>query len=418
MGKCRVCGRESRLVSSWLGVCAECLRKRSGEALGRVRRVRRLWRARLGLPGDPPRASGKAAQCKLCVNECVIPDGGSGYCGVWRGKNGRLEHVAGPGGLLGFTYLDPLPTNCVATPVCPAATGRGYPGYTDTRGPEYGYYNLAVFMGGCPLDCAFCQNWEHKLMVAGGSPAGLEGIPPTKAQYWRGTMSVDQLVWEALDDRVRCVCYFGGDPTPQAGILVAASRRMVRESREMGQRFKRICWETDGLANPRLMREMARVSLESGGIVKIDWKAWTPAIYEALTGVDGVKALERLRENARIVAEMGRERRDPPLLVVSTLLVPGYVGPGEVYRIARYLASLDPGIPMVLLAFHPDHRMPDLPTTSADHAEKALEAAYKAGLREVYLGNEWLLRPHYNVEPWWDDWASGGSYGEGSHSEP
>ncbi len=62
------------LVSSWLGVCAECLRRRPGEALGRVRRVRRLWRARLGLPGDPPRAGGRAARCRLCVNECVIPD--------------------------------------------------------------------------------------------------------------------------------------------------------------------------------------------------------------------------------------------------------------------------------------------------------------------------------------------------------
>ncbi|WP_460124483.1 radical SAM protein [Stetteria hydrogenophila] len=402
MGRCAVCGRESRLVSSWLGVCAECLRRRPGEALERVRRVRRLWRSRLGLPGDPPRAGGSGARCALCVNECVIPDGGVGYCGVWRARGGRLEHVAGPGRILGFTYLDPLPTNCVATPVCPAATGRGYPEYTDTEGPEYGYYNLAVFLGGCPLDCAFCQNWEHKLMVARARPPSLEGVPSTAVPR-RTVMTVEELVEEALDPRVRCVCYFGGDPTPQAGILVAASRRILREARRRGQAFKRICWETDGLAHPRLMREMARVSLESGGVVKIDWKAWTPSIYEALTGVDGWRAVERLKANTRLVAEMGRERGDPPLLVVSTLLVPGYVGPGEVYRIASYLASIDPGIPMVLLAFHPDHRMPDLPTTSVDHAEKALEAARRAGLREVYLGNEWLLKPSYKVEPWWGE---------------
>jgi len=388
MGRCVLCGRRHRLVSSWLGVCARCLRERPEEALGVVRARRRRWRLDHGLPPEPPRDGG--VPCRLCVNECRIPVGGRGYCGVWVNRGGRLEPLAGHGRLIGFTYLDPLPTNCVATPVCPAATSRGYPRYTDTPGPEYGYYNLAVFMGGCPLDCAFCQNPEHKSMVAWGRVGG------------RHVMTIDGLVREALNPRVRCVCYFGGDPTPQAPMLVAASRRILEEARARGQAFKRICWETDGLENPAVMREMARVSLESGGIVKIDWKAWTPSIYEALTGVDGAKAIGRLKENTRIAAELAGKRPDPPLLVVSVLLVPGYVGPSEVYGIASYLAQLDPKPPMVLLAFHPDHRMPDLPTTSRDHALKALEAARSAGIDEVYLGNEWLLRENYRVEDWWD----------------
>ena len=388
MGTCRLCGRRSRIVSGWLGVCGECLRRRPGEALEIVRGARRAWRLRAGLPAEPPKGPG--VPCRVCVNECVIPEGSRGYCGVWANRGGRLEPLAGHGRLVGFTYLDPLPTNCVATPVCPAATGRGYPDYTDTTGPEVGYYNLAVFMGGCPLDCAFCQNPEHKSMVAWGRiPAGR-------------VMSVDELVERALDPRVRCVCYFGGDPTPQAPALVAASRRILVEARRRGQRFKRICWETDGLANPAIMREMARVSLESGGIVKIDWKAWTPSIYEALTGVDGFKAVERLKTNTRIVSELARRRPEPPLLVVSVLLVPGYVGPYEVRMIARYLSSLNPKPPMVLLAFHPEHRMPDLPTTSWDHARKAMEAALEEGIEEVYLGNEWLLGSAYEVEDWWD----------------
>ncbi|MEB2837152.1 MAG: hypothetical protein GSR80_001056 [Desulfurococcales archaeon] len=77
----------------------------------------------------------------------------------------------------------------------------------------------------------------------------------------RHVMSIDDLVARALDPRVRCVCYFGGDPAPQAPMLVAASRRILREARGSGQRFKRICWETDGLENPAVMREMARVSV-------------------------------------------------------------------------------------------------------------------------------------------------------------
>ena len=402
MARCRLCGRESKLVSSWLGVCSHCLREKPGEALELVRRTRRKWRLRLGLTPQPPKDTlAKKVKCQICVNECEIPEGGSGYCGIWRVKDGKLQHIAGSGKLLGFTYLDPLPTNCVSTPVCPAATSRGYPDYTDTMGPEYGYYNLAVFMGGCPLDCAFCQNWEHKLMVLEDEVGVPQDISTSTVKSWRRTMDVNQLVQESLDEKVRCVCYFGGDPTPQAGLLVAASKRIVRLARYSGQRFKRICWETDGLVNPVIMREMAKLSLETGGIVKIDWKAWSPSIYEALTGVDGERAVERLKLNARIVARLGTRRRDPPLLVVSILLVPGYVGPGEVYNIASYLASLDKNIPLVLLAFHPDYKMLDLPTTSIHHAEKAVEAARKAGIDEVYLGNKWLLRHNYVVEEWW-----------------
>ncbi|MEB3773394.1 MAG: radical SAM protein, partial [Desulfurococcales archaeon] len=308
-----------------------------------------------------------------------------------------LTHRAGRDKVIAYTYLDPLPTNCVATPVCPGATGRGYPRYTNVRGPEYGFYNLAVFMGGCPLDCAFCQNWEHKAMV---SPQAAQGL--AMAGYHALTplvsMDVEELVDKAMDDKVRCICYFGGDPTPQTPQLIRASRRILQQS----QGIKRICWETDGLVNPALMKEMARASLESGGIVKIDWKAWTPELYEALTGVDGYKAHERLKENTRIVAEMAGKRREPPLLVVSILLVPGYVGPGEVYKVSRYIASLNRETPLVLLAFHPQYLMQDLPPTSIDHMKKAIEQAERAGIKEVYIGNEWLLKDTYKVEDWWD----------------
>jgi pyruvate formate lyase activating enzyme len=282
-------------------------------------------------------------------------------------------------------YLDPHPTNCVAGPVCPANTGRGYPRFTFTRGIERGYYNLAVFMLGCPLDCAFCQNWEHKTL-----------LPRVQQGYAK---SEEELLAAALDERVTCVCYFGGDPTPHAPLLISLSRRIVEAARKRGSRIPRICWETDGLVAPALMREMARLSLETGGIIKVDWKAWSPSVYEALTGVDGRRALERLKENTRIVARMAAEREEPPLLVVSILLVPGYVDAAEVRGIAGYVRRLEEEsgarIPMVLLAFHGEHLMRDLPPTSRRHMEEALKAAKEAGASEVYVGNEWLLGNHY-----------------------
>ncbi len=365
-------------VSDTIGVCSRCLREKPREALRIAMEPHYHSRRRLRLPLDPPRGSG--LKCSLCVNECTIPEGGYGYCGVRRVVNGVLGYRQGRS-LLVYTYLDPHPTNCVAEPLCPATTSRGYPKYTRTPGVERGYYNLAVFAYGCTLDCLFCQNWEHKTALADES--------------WRlHVKPLDDFVEESLNPYVTCICYFGGDPTPQIPLILEASKRIVEEARERNQ-VKRICWETNGLQSPAVMREMARLSLETGGIVKIDWKAWTPSIYQALTGVDGWKAVERLKENVKVVANMMSERDEPPLLVVSILLVPGYVDVEEVRGIASYIASVDERIPIVLLAFHPDYMLQDLPPTSRQHALKAIEAVREAGVREVYLGNEWLLGDYY-----------------------
>jgi len=95
------------------------------------------------------------------------------------------------------------------------------------------------------------------------------------------------------------------------------------------------------------------------------------------------------------VAKKGVERPEVPLFTASTLLVPGYVDEEEVRGIARFLSSLSPDTPFSLLAFHPDHRMRDLPPTSRRHAEEALRAAKEEGLTRVRIGNPWLLGDHY-----------------------
>jgi len=83
--------------------------------------------------------------------------------------------------------------------------------------------------------------------------------------------------------------------------------------------------------------------------------------------------------------------REPPLLVVSVLLIPLYITLEEVENIAKYVASLPGNVPMVLLAFYPSWFLKDLPTTSKRHMEEAIKVAKEAGVKEVYPANEWLL---------------------------
>ncbi len=64
---------------------------------------------------------------------------------------------------------------------------------------------------------------------------------------------------------------------------------------------------------------------------------------------------------------------------------------GKVSQIAAFMSSLNHDIPYALLAFHPDFLMGDLPTTSAYHAQEALEAARAQELGRVRIGNIHLL---------------------------
>ncbi len=137
---------------------------------------------------------------------------------------------------------------------------------------------------------------------------------------------------------------------------------------------------------------MARLSLESGGCIKFDIKAWDDGIHHALCGVSNKKTLENFRWLSQFISQ----RPDPPFLVASTLLVPGYVDVAEVSKIAHFIADLDPEIPYRLLAFHPEFMLTDLPRTSRSHALRCREAAEKAGLKRISVGNVHLLTDGYS----------------------
>jgi len=369
--ECEVCGRRSRLISEAIGVCLECLRS-DPKAVEVPLEKHARERIGLGLPPKPPRDA-KGRPCGICDLNCCIPEGGVGFCGLVRNEGGRLVYLSGqPKSAVLEYYYDPHPTNCVAFWFCPGATGSGYPKYAVKPGCEKGYVNLAVFYGACNHNCAFCQNWFYRSCTLSASPK----------------VGVETLLAAALDRRVTCVCFFGGDPAPQVLHALHFSSLL---SQRAGGRVMRICWESNGHFSPRVLPRVIEVSLKSGGIVKFDLKAWTPSVYKALTGVD----LGSVYENARTVAKAAAERPEVPLFTASTLLVPGYIDEEEVRGISRFLASLSPDTPYSLLAFHPDHRMLDLPPTSRAHAERALKVAKEEGLVNVRIGNPWLLTNYY-----------------------
>ncbi|MDK2383868.1 MAG: radical SAM protein, partial [Candidatus Korarchaeota archaeon] len=320
-----------------------------------------------GLCPRPP-SQGRIT-CNLCSASCRLADGSStSYCGLRRLEKDRLVSLSTPTrGLLSY-YLDPHVTNCCNSWFCPGGTGLGYPRYAVRRGPEYGFYNLALFLYGCSFDCLFCQNWEHKLLGQAR------------------TIQASDLVEVTLRNRaITCWCWFGGSPEPQLPFVLHASRRIMEE--KPSGRVLRICYEWNGDGHPELVRRAAELAYESGGTVKFDLKAWTPEVHVALTGRDNKRALDNL---AMVAEEFHGKGRFPPVLGASTLLVPGYVDEEEVEGIARFIASLSDDIPYTLLVFHPDFRMRDLPVTPEKQVWRCYEAA-RRHLRYVNVSNLHLL---------------------------
>lgn len=348
MAKCKLCNKDSPLISYCLYLCVDCIRNDFKSALLHIQRTHAQARKRFNLPLSIPKDSG-GKRCNLCVNICQVKPDSVGFCGlpIDSRKEASLTY-----------YYDPLPTNCVADWVCAGSSERGY-------------NNLAVFYNACSFDCLFCQNWHFREANLSKRISALE-------------------LASKVDEKTACICYFGGDPTPQLPHSIEVSRIALNQNKN---RPLRICWETNGSMSGQLLKEMVDISLSSGGCIKFDLKTWTEELNICLCATSNRQTLE----NFKFISTYIHKRPEPPLLVASTLLVPGYVDIYEIERLAGFIASLSPAIPYSLLAFHPQFYMDDLPTTSRQHAEKAKQVAEKAGLKNVRIGNIHLLGDSYTA---------------------
>lgn len=361
--RCRVCKRDSSLVSGSLGVCLSCIRDNYEESEPHIAEAHACVRRDFGLPAFPPRTAG-GVPCTVCANECVIGKGDQGYCGLRANSDGVFTSVTSPRKAALYYYLDPQVTNCCAAWFCPAGTGAGYPKYACRPGPEVGYYNLALFFYGCNFDCLYCQNASHKQ---------IEEAP---------RCDVKTLVSLSLENkRISCWCFFGGSPEPQLPFAIFASKAMLDSKPE--NRVLRICFEWNGAGNRLLVDRAAELALRSGGNIKFDLKCGSETVSKALSGISNRRSFENFE---MLFKKYGNERPNMPLLTATTLLVPGYVDTVEVEKIARFLADLDEDIPYSLLVFHPDFMMSDLSITPPRQVEECYRAA-KKHLTRVNVGN-------------------------------
>ncbi len=370
--KCKVCGEMKEGISSYLGVCRDCIREKWESSKELIFKAHFEARAKMNLPAIPPKDP-KGVKCKICAHECQIPEGGVGYCGLSKNIKGKLVRDLGTEkmGLI-YVYKDFHPTNCVAQPFCAGGTGSGYPKYSKSKsGPEYGYLNASLFCGTCCYHCLYCQNTSWHRMV----------------KEKKEIMKTEQLVeWLLSEEKFTCMCWFGGSPEPQMPFVYEVSKRVFEEAKKRGRIF-RVCLECNGNFSWPWLEKIAQICLESGGGIKFDLKAWNENLNFALCGVSNKKTFENFEK----LVFYHKKRKEPPFLRASTLLVPHYIDENEIKKIAQFIASLDKTIPYSLLAFYPCYLFSDMPLTSREFALKCKEIAQKAGLKRVRIGNLHLL---------------------------
>ncbi|NHJ04584.1 MAG: radical SAM protein [Candidatus Heimdallarchaeota archaeon] len=367
---CSICGNSSSEISSKLGICKKCILERSKESLEKISLSRRNYRKEFSLPLEPPKTK-NGLLCGDCVNNCILGIKEVGFCNLVKNIDGKITRLAGDekkGGLFSF-YYDPLPTNCVAEPFCPGCTSTGYPKFSYVDGPEIGWNNLAVFYQSCTFDCLFCQNYQYRKGIHLAKPS-----PP-------------QILIDALKKNTSCICFFGGDPASQIRHSNAVGELALIKA-EKEDRIIRVCWETNGSARPSLMKRSIEIAMKSGGSIKIDFKAFDDVLNIALCGSSNKFTIR----NIKTIGKMVGERPEVPLLVISTLLIPGYIEVDQVEKISKLIADINPTIPYSLLAFYPTFVIDDLPTTSLKQAEECFKVAKEQGLIHVNIGNKHLLR--------------------------
>jgi pyruvate formate lyase activating enzyme len=273
-------------------------------------------------------------QCDLCPRDCRLHEGQRGACFVRMRENDAMV-LTTYGRSSGFC-IDPIEKKPL---------NHFYPGSSV----------LSFGTAGCNLACKFCQNWDisksrdmDRLM----DQASPEAIASAAAQA--GCRSVaftynDPVIFAEYAMDVADACHALGVQTVAvtAGYMHDAPRRDFYAKMDAAN---------------------------------VDLKAFTDDFYFKLTGSHLQPVLDTLvylKHETKVWFE------------ITTLLIPGHNdSDAEITAMSQWIMKeLGPDVPLHFSAFHPDHKMPDVPATPPSTLVRARDIAMKEGLNYVYTGN-------------------------------
>lgn len=270
--------------------------------------------------------------CEVCHHHCNLEEGQLGVCHARKNSGGKI--ICDNYGKLTAMALDPIEKKPLHR-FCP------------------GSKILSVGSYGCNLRCAFCQNCE--ISMSGGELLQTMEVTPKS------------LVQKALE-------LF---PQGNIGIAYTYNEPLI------GYEFVRDCSQLAaenglknvGVTNGCVCEQPLKELLPTIDAMNIDLKCFTEKFYQFLGG-----DLETVKHTIEYASKSCH-------VEVTTLIIPGENdSEDEMNELSRWLASVDPEIPLHVSRFFPCWKMTDRGPTPVEIVYRLADIARK-NLRYVYEGN-------------------------------
>ena len=276
---------------------------------------------------------GKNVMCTACRRYCRLSDGQTGFCGVRKNINGKLQLLVY--GLAAAVHIDPI-----------------------EKKPLFHYYPgsrmLSIGTTGCDFACAFCQNWDlsHRRKI--------EGVK----------LSPENAVNTALKYECEGIAYTYNEPT----IFIEYAHDIGVLARKHG--LKNV-FVTNGYETPEAV-EILKKFLDAA---TVDFKGnGDPEFYRKYTLTPKP---EEIFETILLLKEKNIH------IEITDLVVPKIGDKVEfVRKLTKWIyENLGPDTPFHLLRFFPYYKLSYLPPTPLKTLEKHAKIAKEEGLKYVYIGN-------------------------------
>ncbi len=276
--------------------------------------------------------SGKVV-CSACARRCVIPEGSHGFCFVRQNRSGRL--ILANYALLSSMQLDPI----------------------EKKPFNHFMPGTAAFSIGtvsCSWGCRFCQN--HNI----SKEREISGVE----------LSPEAAVKMALESGAGSIAYTYNEPS----IFIEYALDVARLAHKAGLRnlFVTNGYLTEeGISAMKGLVDAAVVNFKGNGDEKF------AHAFEAVTSNEPVKSSILAMKSAGIHVEL------------TDLIIPRVGDSIEACEVLVRWVHDEAGAdtPIHFTRFHPDYKMLDYPSTSFETLKRHLDAAKRAGLSFVYIGN-------------------------------
>ena len=269
--------------------------------------------------------------CTLCFHRCQLDEGQTGFC---RARAGRGDKIVP----LNYGRL----TSLALDPIEKKPLRRFHPGSQI----------LSVGSFGCNLRCPFCQNAS---IAQVGSEAPTRNVTP-----------------EELASLARELV-----PRGNIGVAYTYNEPLVGYEyvRDCAKRIHQAGLLNVLVSNGTIEEKPWRELLPLIDAANIDLKSFNDSWYRSLSG-----DLATVKRNIAIAAEHCH-------VEVTTLIIPGgNDSPAEMQAEAKWLAAINPNIPLHISRFFPRHHMTNRPPTPIETVYHLADIA-REHLQYVYTGN-------------------------------